>query len=359
MADDGMMSTAELEAEMQALEASLMTGLTEDLSVNEGLMNDDAAMLEIPATMPPSPQRDTGHVDHILEDDMFPVLERELNYMAEVSTTALTVDEHTTSGVVTDTNRDGIATPEELALKPTEPRRRRGKKVNTGWDSDYEPDNEGERTPLTKTGVNGTGTARKPRSKAAPGAAAHKRTSVARDSPSAVARRRKSTVPIPAGRVRRPPTNGIIDSRPLGRSLEECDPADQMLFTKASASVPWPEIHATWKEMTGTEPAASTLPNRFKRLRENFSTINEEDRPFLLDAKEEVEREWQAMKWTKIAERVKEKGGEGYQADVLQRTWKKLMVAEGLRPPPGLIDPDWQIEVKAGVESDGANGEPA
>nr|OQO29813.1 hypothetical protein B0A51_03252 [Rachicladosporium sp. CCFEE 5018] len=340
MADDGMMSTAELEAEMQALEASLMAGLTEDLSVNDGLANDDTALQEAPETRPSSPQKSIGHVS---EDDMFPTQQTNLGQI----TTIIEAPEIANIG----------STQEEPTIEPAGPRRRRGKKVNSGWDSDYEPDNEGGQTPPAKTA--GKGTPRKTRSKAVTGDAAVKRTSVARDSQSAAARRRKSTVPIPAGRVRRPPTNGIIDSRPLGRSLEECDPADQMLFTKASASVPWPEIHAVWKEMTGTEPAASTLPNRFKRLRENFSTINEEDRPFLLDAKEEIEREWQAVKWAKIAERVKEKGGEGYQADVLQRTWKKLMVAEGLRPPPGLIDPDWQIEVKEGGESDGGNGEDA
>ncbi|KAK6439743.1 hypothetical protein LTR95_004045 [Oleoguttula sp. CCFEE 5521] len=333
MADDGMMSTAELEAEMQALEASLLSGLTEDLGVNEGLANNDTTMYEAPDTRPSSPQRDIGRIS---EDDM----SREQE--AYVSQETITIEPIEIA--------NGAATPEEPTTELAGPRKRRGKKVNAGWDSDYEPDNEGEQAPPARSASKGI--ARKTRSKVA----TVKRTSVARCSPSAVARRRKATVPVPAGRLRRPPTNGIIDSRPLGRSFEECDPADQMLFTKASASVPWPEIHAAWKEMTGTEPAASTLPNRFKRLRENFSTINEEDRPFLLDAKEEIETEWQAGKWGKIAKRVKEKGGEGYQADVLQRTWKKLMVAEGLRPPPGLIDPDWQIEVKEGGESEGGNG---
>ncbi|OQO07238.1 hypothetical protein B0A48_07808 [Cryoendolithus antarcticus] len=357
MTDDGMMSTAELEAEMQALEASLMAGLTEDLSVNEQSTNDDRAMRETPETRRSSPQKDGGHVDHLYADDVLPAQQAEVGNLAEVTTEAVTAGEQISSAAI-EANGEGVSTFDDTIGAPTGPRRRRGKKVNAGWDSDYEPDNEGNQALSAKITGKGS-TARKTRLKAATGVAGLKRTSVARDSPSAVVRRRKSTVSIPAGRVRRPPTNGIIDSRPLGRTLEECDPADQMLFTKASAAVPWPEIHATWKEMTGTEPAASTLPNRFKRLRENFSTINEEDRPFLLDAKEEVEREWQAMKWAKIAERVKEKGGEGYQADVLQRPWKKLMVAEGLRPPPGLIDPDWQIEVKKGGESDGGNGEAA
>nr|OQO28482.1 hypothetical protein B0A51_03294 [Rachicladosporium sp. CCFEE 5018] len=354
MADDGMMSTAELEAEMQVLALSLMAGVTEHLSVSDDLANHDTVMREAPETIPPSSQRDRGHLHHIFEDVMFPAQQAELTFDPSIIATS---SEHAISDHVTQTNNGEHAAPDEPEPTLAGIRRRRGKKINAGWESDYEPDNEGERE--SAADATGKGAAKKTRSKAKTGLSAVKRTSVARDSPSAGARRRKSAVPVPAGRLRRPPTNGIIDSRPLGRSLEECDPADQMLFTKASAGVPWPEIHAAWKEITGTEPAASTLPNRFKRLRENFSTINEEDRPFLLDAKEEIEKEWQAIKWAKIAERMKEKGGEGYQADVLQRTWKKLMVAEGLRPPPGLIDPDWQIEIKEGGESDGRNGEAA
>ena len=29
----------------------------------------------------------------------------------------------------------------------------------------------------------------------------------------------------------------------------------------------------------------------------------------------------------------------------LQRQWKKLMVKEGFRPPPGVVDPDYEINI--------------
>jgi hypothetical protein len=48
-----------------------------------------------------------------------------------------------------------------------------------------------------------------------------------------------------------------------------------------------------------------------RRLKDNFSVIKEEDRPRLLAAKEEVEREMNEQKWTLIAEKVQEDGGGG------------------------------------------------
>lgn len=50
-----------------------------------------------------------------------------------------------------------------------------------------------------------------------------------------------------------------------------------------------------------------------RRLKDNFSIIRAEDRPKLLQAKEEVEVEMQKLKWQLIADKVKQKGGDaGY-----------------------------------------------
>jgi hypothetical protein len=48
-----------------------------------------------------------------------------------------------------------------------------------------------------------------------------------------------------------------------------------------------------------------------RRLKDNFSVIKEEDRPRLLAAKEEVEREMGEQKWNMIAEKVQADGGGG------------------------------------------------
>lgn len=50
-----------------------------------------------------------------------------------------------------------------------------------------------------------------------------------------------------------------------------------------------------------------------RRLKDNFSIIKAEDRPKLLEAKEEVEAEMNKLKWNLIKDKVKQKGGDaGY-----------------------------------------------
>jgi hypothetical protein len=49
-----------------------------------------------------------------------------------------------------------------------------------------------------------------------------------------------------------------------------------------------------------------------RRLKDNFSVIKEEDRPRLLAAKEEVERDMNEQKWQLIADKVQADGGGEY-----------------------------------------------
>ena len=47
-----------------------------------------------------------------------------------------------------------------------------------------------------------------------------------------------------------------------------------------------------------------------RRLKDNFSIIRAEDRPKLLQAKDEVEAEMNKLKWKLIRDKVKQKGGD-------------------------------------------------
>lgn len=51
---------------------------------------------------------------------------------------------------------------------------------------------------------------------------------------------------------------------------------------------------------------------QYSRLKDNFSIIKEEDRPRLLEAKDDVEREMNRKKWVLIAEKVQLAGGDKY-----------------------------------------------
>jgi hypothetical protein len=53
------------------------------------------------------------------------------------------------------------------------------------------------------------------------------------------------------------------------------------------------------------------IPND-RRLKDNFSIIREEDRALLLQAKLEVEKEQNDMKWQLIADRIAQAGGDEY-----------------------------------------------
>jgi hypothetical protein len=58
--------------------------------------------------------------------------------------------------------------------------------------------------------------------------------------------------------------------------------------------------------------AWSILTKICRRLKDNFSIIKEEDRSRLLEAKDKVEKEFNEMKWTLIAETIKREGGDLY-----------------------------------------------
>lgn len=75
---------------------------------------------------------------------------------------------------------------------------------------------------------------------------------------------------------------------------------------------PWNIIKAKYAEITGNDYGHSTLPNRYERLKANFITVREEDNIIIIYAKREIETEDESTKWARIAERVVEKNGGGY-----------------------------------------------
>lgn len=56
-------------------------------------------------------------------------------------------------------------------------------------------------------------------------------------------------------------------SRPIARSYDECDEADQILLDWRDEGKEWKDIRAEWKRLTGEAAAVSTLPNRYARLK--------------------------------------------------------------------------------------------
>lgn len=81
------------------------------------------------------------------------------------------------------------------------------------------------------------------------------------------------------GVSRRPAKNskaktGVV---PMPTSWAEVGVADRMLVTLRDNGDDWAKIRKQWKEMTGLDTAASTLPTRYSRLKASMMTLEDGD----------------------------------------------------------------------------------
>ena len=67
---------------------------------------------------------------------------------------------------------------------------------------------------------------------------------------------------------------GIV---PMPTSWAEVGVADRMLVTLRDNGDSWAKIRKLWKEMTGLDTAASTLPTRYSRLKASMATLEDGD----------------------------------------------------------------------------------
>ncbi|KAK4544558.1 hypothetical protein LTR36_004130 [Oleoguttula mirabilis] len=146
-------------------------------------------------------------------------------------------------------------------------------------------------------------------------------------------------------RQRKTPTKAVANARAIARSYEECSEWDKKLIDMRDAGRAWADIRVEWEKLTGDKTASSTLPNRFMRLKANFTVIKEEDNKKLIEAKIEVEQTFERGKWTMIASAVEKLGGDTYKPDVLQRQYKKLMLSADAAPPAGVQDKDFDVKL--------------
>ncbi|KAI6866552.1 hypothetical protein KC343_g8605 [Hortaea werneckii] len=162
----------------------------------------------------------------------------------------------------------------------------------------------------------------------------------------------KSTPKTPGSRgnksgtpKKKKPTKPSTPGKAIPRSYDECGPADRQLLDMRDSGSSWPEIRTAWEALTGEKTGASTLPNRYVRLKSNFTVVQEEDLPRLLEAKRSVEEAFERGKWGMVAEAVEKMGGTRYRGDALQKQYKKMMLGQGVMPPPNVRDKDFEAEL--------------
>ncbi|OJD34389.1 uncharacterized protein BKCO1_23000123 [Diplodia corticola] len=140
----------------------------------------------------------------------------------------------------------------------------------------------------------------------------------------------KSSTPA---RQRKAPVKTPSSGRTIATSVDQLSSEDRLLLNMKDQGKSWKEIGEAWKVITGIEPAKSTLPNRYARLRANITTMSETDQQLLLTAKAFVEQKQEQEKWEQIAQRMQELGSaEKFSVTVLQKQFQKMEAARA-QPP--------------------------
>ncbi|EMC96835.1 hypothetical protein BAUCODRAFT_491041 [Baudoinia panamericana UAMH 10762] len=163
---------------------------------------------------------------------------------------------------------------------------------------------------------------------------------------SATAESKRTTASKAEGGRKRKAATGPreVPAKAIPLCYDDCEPFDKMLVDMRAENKPWPEIREAWNKLTGHKAPFSSLPNRYARMMINFTVIKEEDKPKMLEAKQEIEREFEEVKWEKIAERVAEKGGDAYKGGAICRLYKKIMAEANIMPPEGVRDGDFEVD---------------
>ena len=88
---------------------------------------------------------------------------------------------------------------------------------------------------------------------------------------------RNSETTVKGDRRKRAPPKTHISARDISRSWKTANPADKMLVQMKERGCDWLEIRKAWQELTGEWPAASTLPNRYNRVKDNLTRLKPGD----------------------------------------------------------------------------------
>ncbi|OWP02151.1 hypothetical protein B2J93_3583 [Marssonina coronariae] len=117
---------------------------------------------------------------------------------------------------------------------------------------------------------------------------------------------------------------------------------DKLIVNMKKSGKPWPEIESAWTAITRVAPGKDSLRKRFAKLAAVAVEFDEDDLPKIAAAKKMAEQETAAAlekmkqdqasalkklnneKWAKIAEHVKDAGGQEYTALMMERKWTSM-----------------------------------
>jgi hypothetical protein len=123
-------------------------------------------------------------------------------------------------------------------------------------------------------------------------------------------------------------------------------------LTSIQNGATWNECKARYAELDGVVHGASTIPNRYERLKTAFIVMRDEDNLRLFSAKKVLEDDFNQKKWALIAAEIVKDGGDNYDPEDLRRRFKQLMDKAGFAVDEGLAKNDADFKVDGADEVD-------
>ncbi|KAI9758637.1 MAG: hypothetical protein M4579_002948 [Chaenotheca gracillima] len=117
----------------------------------------------------------------------------------------------------------------------------------------------------------------------------------------------------------------VPTNRKIPAHYDEANQEDRMLWDERQAGTPWVVVRAEWERITGEKVGASTLPNRYDRIRSNFSKLKPDDEAIFIKTLTDLEAKFALEKWSKVAAELEEQHGTiKYPPKVLEKAWKEI-----------------------------------
>ncbi|KAI5307274.1 hypothetical protein KEM56_001085 [Ascosphaera pollenicola] len=134
--------------------------------------------------------------------------------------------------------------------------------------------------------------------------------------------RKKRGMSTSPSKVRKASASPSKSKRTIATSLSEASAEDKlMVYLKEEEHKPWGEIAAAIEKLTGNSASEKSLSKRYSRLKRNFGAkeFDDEDMPYVLQCKQEIEAKFQNELYVRIAEALTALGRPQYPAAVIKK----------------------------------------
>ncbi|KAI5285954.1 hypothetical protein KEM54_000176 [Ascosphaera aggregata] len=140
--------------------------------------------------------------------------------------------------------------------------------------------------------------------------------------------RKRNSVSISPSKVRKASVSPSKAKRTIAASPAEASAEDKlMIYLKEEEHQSWSKIKLAIEELTGKPVNQKSLSKRYSRLKNNFGAneFDEEDIPYVLQCKKEIEEKFQNELCTRISDALCAMGRPYYPAGVIKKKIRELV----------------------------------